>query len=105
MPTPAPMARGIDVESTGDIATAWESYAAAQYPPLDPLLSAAERHAYYAGTLLGLTHVGPPTREQLLAEIVLFGRTVARHSTPPARHRRERCPHGVAALNRCDRCD
>lgn len=59
------------------IAEAWAGYAADQ-PQSTHLDERAQRRAFYAGALFVLTHTGPATRDQLLAEIVMFGRTVGR---------------------------
>ena len=89
-----------------------ETWTAAQADaPIDPRATPAiqARRDYMRGALdcLLLQKAGA-TREQLLAECVQFGKAVgtpAEGAPSALPGRRERCPHGVSALNRCMRCD
>lgn len=62
------------------LAEAWEAYAAENLPAgCDPLAIVMMRRCWYASaaTTLKMTE-GRTTREQLLSEVVLFGRTIGR---------------------------
>ena len=68
------------MSAAASLADAWEQYAAENLPAgCDPLAVVMMRRCWYtsAATVLKMTE-GKATREQMLAEIVLFGRTVGR---------------------------
>lgn len=62
------------------LAESWEAYAADNVPAdASELAVVMIKRAWYAGALTGLTLPGGPiTREALLAEVVMYGRTVGR---------------------------
>lgn len=70
------------------LSDAWEAYAADNIPPgAGPLAIVMMRRCWYAAAAhtLKMTEKGPPAREQFLAEIVLFGRTIGREIELAAR--------------------
>lgn len=69
------------MSAAASLADAWEQYAAENLPAgCDPLAIVMMRRCWYASaaTTLRMTEGRIYTREQMLAEIVLFGRTVGR---------------------------